>query len=123
MIASRVQSFSPDALQAMINYPFPGNIRELEHMVERIMHLCKGESVNLEDLPREIVDPGHTILTLNMSECANGQRSFSKMMEEAEERFIRWAMKKAGGNQSQASRLLDIPRTTLQEKIKRFNIE
>jgi DNA-binding NtrC family response regulator len=123
VIGSAAKAFKPDAMEALMNYPFPGNVRELEHMIERILHLSKGDCVMLEDLPREIVAPSKALITMNPGDLETGKRSYTRMMEDAEKKFIQWAVRKAGGNQSEASRLLDMPRSTLQEKIKRYNID
>jgi DNA-binding NtrC family response regulator len=59
-LSSSVSSFSEEAMQALIRYPWPGNIRELINVVERSVLLCEGEQITLDDLPRTIVSgPRH----------------------------------------------------------------
>jgi DNA-binding NtrC family response regulator len=59
-LSSNVSSFSEEAMQALVHYPWPGNIRELINVVERTVLLCEGHQVTLDDLPRTIVpSPRH----------------------------------------------------------------
>ena len=58
-LSSNVSSISEEAMQAMLRYPWPGNIRELINVVERSVLLCEGDQITLDDLPRTIVPAPH----------------------------------------------------------------
>lgn len=121
-IKSPVESFSPDAMRTIIEYPFPGNVRELDHLVERVLQLCMGKVVELSDLPAEICSPDMLNLNICMKQISKNDVSLNDLIEKVEKNLFTWALSKTSGNQSKAAKLLGVPRTTLQEKIKKYGI-
>jgi len=103
---------SPDAMELMRRYTWPGNVRQLRNFVERIVLLEKGTVLGPEHLPREI------------TEAAGGAESrevrSSLSLAEIEERHIKQVMRLTEGNKSRAARILEISRPTLLEKLKRM---
>jgi transcriptional regulator with GAF, ATPase, and Fis domain len=112
-----------DAMQAMMNYPWYGNVRELKNLIERIVVLKDGDTLQLEDLPEKI----------RTSEEAGGRGrertgaeegiSFQTAVAEFEKALILSALEKTNWVKNRAADLLKIKRTTLVEKIKRYNLE
>jgi transcriptional regulator with GAF, ATPase, and Fis domain len=102
--------FSTDALEALLAYQWPGNIRELKNVVERCCILCAGQRVTRSELPPEIQK--HT----------DGSAEAQKMVESAEKSEIRRALEESGWNQSEAARRLKIPLSTFRRKLKKYNI-
>lgn len=114
-----IQGISKDALQALLNYHFPGNVRELENAVEYAIAFTSGPSVQKDDLPKYILEDR------KLSEEA---RSIPIMpLREAKAQFekglIMAALIESGGNISEASRLLNIHRQNLQQKIRLLGID
>lgn len=114
--------FSPDALEALYHYPWPGNIRELENLVERLAILKGSGQVELADLPE------HYRASRSDSLFATGETAveipdsgvdFNTAVDNYENLLILQALEKTGWNRNQAAALLKLNRTTLVEKIKK----
>jgi two-component system, NtrC family, response regulator AtoC len=94
--------------QRLISYRWPGNVRQLENVLERLLVLSSGDLITAEDLPEELVpvSPNTAILWPNLPEDGIS-------LEAIERELISRALEKFDGNQSQAARYLDISRRTL----------
>ena len=102
---------SDDVMSIFIDYTWPGNIRELEHMIERAFILCRGDSITCEHLPHQIKN--HTqSKTLSME---NSNSSDSEVVLDA--------LRKKRWNRTKAAQLLGISRQTLYRKIKELNLD
>jgi two-component system NtrC family response regulator len=110
--------FSPSALTLMKNYPWPGNIRELQNAVERACILRRGEEIGQGELglpgPASRVGEGGG---LNLEIPPEGVS-----LEEVEKELIRKALARSGGNRSEAARLLRIPRHVLIYRLEKFEM-
>jgi len=102
----KVKSFGQGVLNYFINYDWPGNIRELQNLIERLVVLARTETINLEQLPLEIRGEERSLLDQHETKFYNAVKKF-----EAE--FIKQALDKAGGKKTKAAKLLGIHRNTL----------
>lgn len=112
-----VKGVTNGVLQTFYQYHWPGNIRELENILEGAMNMIDGSYIREEDLP------GHLALfgTKNQRQDIY-DFSLKKSVKNWEKQFIQDALKEAGGNVTKAAQLLKIPRQTLQYKIKKYGI-
>ncbi|HHQ49552.1 MAG TPA: sigma-54-dependent Fis family transcriptional regulator [Acidobacteria bacterium] len=116
----RIEAFTPRAVDALCAYPWPGNVRELENAVERAVVMCRRDVIDLDELP-EPVRKGMVRMapaTILPSEGLD----FRKAVEEYQRRLIREALKRTGGVQRQAARLLRMSPTTFNEKVHRLGL-
>jgi DNA-binding NtrC family response regulator len=106
--------FKADAVNAMVNYPWPGNIRELKHLVERAVLLCDSEQLTAPSL----------MLDAHLQESqANTPDSLSGMtLDAAEATLIRQTLDSTAGNVSEASRQLGITRMALRYRMQKHGI-
>lgn len=112
-----VKNINDITLALLKRYTWPGNIRELENVIERAVILSWGETITPEVLPRELIN----------IETTNDQKSFilpedGINLEEVEKHFIIQALQRANNNQTQAAKLLGISRHTLLYRMKKFNL-
>ena len=119
--ALKVKSFSTTAMEAMVNYEWPGNIRELENIVKRMIILCDTDVVDLIDLPEHITLSSYQSQPVNKYSLEKGE-ALSDAVKNFEKSLILEALKKCGGVKAKAAKLLRINRTTLVEKIKKQNM-
>ncbi len=106
-----VKGLSREAMGVIMQHRFPGNVRELENAIEHAFVLCRGEVIEPQHLPPEIVQ--------KVRSSAIGRKG---VLEEAEASAIRQALEKADGNRELAAKELGIHRTTLWRKMKRLGI-
>ncbi len=106
--------FTSEAMDLMRRYDYPGNIRELENIVERCAAFAKGEKIGAEDLPTDIKE----MEVLSFHKEAHPFRT----LEELERDYIHWVMSRTGKNKSQAARILGIDRVSLYRKLKKYQI-
>lgn len=106
-IEKRLESF-------FMSHPWPGNVRELKHTIEYMMNVCEGEFLRMEDLP--IMMKQQAVAGENVDK----DLSLRKNVEELEKQLINTALNLSDGNINQAAKLLEIPRQTLQYKIKKI---
>ncbi|ELI8806529.1 sigma-54-dependent response regulator transcription factor ZraR [Klebsiella michiganensis] len=106
-----VQGFTPQAMDLLIRYAWPGNIRELENAVERAVVLLTGEYISERELPLAITGT-------SVSDAPHGEDSIQPLVE-VEKEAILVALEKTGGNKTEAARQLGITRKTLLAKLSR----
>ncbi len=119
---SPVRKFSNEAMKAMLSYDWPGNVRELENIVERVCTLTTHEVVQLDDLPDFLMTPSKGSFSCRRFEGNEERLNFSELIQSYEKELLLWALQKADGNRSKASQLLQLKRTTLQDKLKKYGL-
>ncbi len=117
-----ILSITPEAIQALQCYHWPGNVRELENAIERAVVLCKGRHIEPVDLPASVLE--------EQPNASTGQaaREFKPMclktaLEEPERQIIEAALKASDWNRQTTAEMLQINRTTLYKKMKRYGLE
>jgi two-component system response regulator HydG len=113
-----IVDFTPMAMDCLIRYGWPGNVRELENAIERAVVLCNGNYVTERELPPSVTRS----LPDNDSNGNRLQEMAGLPLEEIEKEAIAQTLRKTSGNKSEAAKLLNITRTTLNSKIKRYKI-
>lgn len=114
----QMSGISQDALQLLYHYHWPGNIRELENLIERVAILKGNGMIEVQDLPEKYrkvqveVDPNHV-------DIPDAGLDFNSAVDSYENALIMRALEKTGWNRNQAAVLLKLNRTTLVEKIKK----
>jgi len=115
--------FNDQALELLLSYSWPGNVRELENLIERLVILRGGSVIRAEDLPAKIFETApfynQVQSTINLPEEGLDLR---KTLSDLEDTLIIQALSRTGGNKNQASKLLQLNRTTLIEKMKKKNL-
>jgi DNA-binding NtrC family response regulator len=113
--------FSPKALRILCDYSWPGNVRQLENVIERCVALSFGkEELGREDLPREVVEEG--TIELPLLQVGGDGFSLDEVLASYEQRMLYQALEHSGWVKTRAAELLKIKRTTLIEKMKRLGI-
>ena len=118
-----IEGLSSEATPILMEYPWPGNIRELENVIERAVLLAKGRWVSPEDLPSQItthITSDHAFPPGQLPEDGLSIRKASKWVEKD---LIKKALERTGGNHTQAAKILEISRPKLLAKIKEFDLE
>jgi DNA-binding NtrC family response regulator len=121
------EQIAPDVLALLESYSWPGNVRELENAVERAVVIAPGEEISRECLRSEISDPQSAQTAREGSIFAPAVEigrgiNFYDEVRRFEMDLIRRALEQTGGHQSRAARLLGMNATTLNSKIKTYNI-
>ena len=106
--------FTSEAMDLMRAYDFPGNVRELENIVERCAAFATEEKIRPEDLPPDIKE-------MDVFSFHKEPHLF-RTLEDLEKEYIHWVMAKTGKNKSQAARILGIDRVSLYRKLKKYEI-
>ncbi|MEZ7195143.1 MULTISPECIES: sigma-54-dependent transcriptional regulator [Pseudodesulfovibrio] len=104
-----INSIDQDTLDILMSYPFPGNVRELENIVQRALALGQGTTFTPELLPAEIAE--------------TETKAPLPTLEDMEKSYIRKVLASSAGNKTQAARILGIDRVSLWRKIKRYHLE
>jgi len=117
----KIARFQPEAVNLLNAYHWPGNIRELKNMVERMVVMSKGGDLSVGEIPHDIRqqilnESSYEVKTLD----GNQPVQKSLKLSENEEELIRNALESCGGNVTHAANLLGISRRTLQRKMKKY---
>jgi len=102
---------TPEAMQLLTEYPWPGNIRELEHCIERAVALASGQVLTPDDLAPE----------LRSSIDATLFRG-APTLEEVKRRYLAHVLQETGGNISRAATILGVERRSLQRMLRRYGL-
>lgn len=123
------ENLSPEVLSLLENYYYPGNVRELENIIERAVVIAATDEITVECLRPEVRDPALAFAMIQQTEGASlnidiGRGvNFYDEVRKFEIDLIRRALDQTGGHQSRAARLLGLNATTLNSKIKSYNID
>jgi two-component system nitrogen regulation response regulator NtrX len=112
----RPKSFSEAALKRLRSYAWPGNVRELKNLVERLMIMSPGDTIDLRDLPAEILESDAIPMPTDFSSLRQARDDF-------ERRFILAALRKNRGNVSRTAEELGIERSHFYRKLKGYGID
>ncbi len=106
-----VCSITPEAMEMLKRYDYPGNVRELENIIERAVVLTKGDTIDVDNLP-----------DLHVA-TFRPKRGELPSLEEQERNYIKWVLDHTGWNRSRTADILNIDRVSLWRKIKRYGLE
>ena len=116
--------FSDEALRMLSSHNWPGNIRELENLVERIAILSDSDTIDTDQIPDFIRGVQHSIVPqLEDFVLPSLGVDFNALVDDYENKLIATALSQTGGNKKAAAKLLGLNRTTLVEKIKKKGLE
>jgi len=110
-----VDKIAPEVMEVLLNYEFPGNIRELENIMERAVTLCNGVVIEMRHLPLDFQQP-------QMFQMQRHQKRDFHTLEENEKEYISWVVKQVNGNKTKAAEILGIDRVSLWRKLKRYDL-
>jgi two-component system response regulator PilR (NtrC family) len=117
-----IRGFSSDALRALDAYDFPGNVRELENIVERAVALAEGQQIGLGDLPHEVsgaaAQPSPALVTLPEEGC-----ELDGVLGEIERRLILQALDRAGGVRTAAAKSLGVTLRSLRYRMQKLALQ
>ena len=115
-----VKSISREAVHTLMTFDFPGNIRQLENIIQRAVVLTRDEIISVKDLPREIIQSSkpqcNTFNDIQLDDL-------NLLVEELESSLIIKALDQSQGNQVKAAQALNISERTLRYKISKYNIK
>jgi DNA-binding NtrC family response regulator len=106
-------TLQPDALDAMQHYSWPGNIRELKNVIERAVLLSGARELSRRDL----------LFDTESESDHSWQLEGELTLEQLQRKYIEWMLQQCGGKVVVAARRLDIPKSTLYQKLKEYQIE
>jgi two-component system response regulator PilR (NtrC family) len=117
-----VRGLTADALRALERYNFPGNVRELENVIERAVALAGSRAIGLGDLPREVSgmasNTGPSLITLPDEGC-----NLDEVMGEVERRLMLEALERTGGVRKAAAQLLGITFRSLRYRLEKHHLD
>jgi two-component system nitrogen regulation response regulator NtrX len=117
------KTMEPAALEALAGYHWPGNIRELKNLIERLVIMTREETITMADLP-DSVQPKSAVRAAARSVAGiSDAATFKEAREEFEKEFILQKLEEFEGNISRTAEAIDIERSNLHRKIKAFGIE
>src|SRR5512143_69408 len=110
-----VHEISEDVIGLLMNYDFPGNVRELENIIERGVALTSGTVIETGHLPEDLRE-----LSIKTFRKKEGK---IPSLDEQEESYIKWVLTEVGGNKTLAAQILGIDRVSLWRKLKKYGLE
>jgi DNA-binding NtrC family response regulator len=116
MIGRHLEEISTEAMQRLVDYDYPGNIRELSNFIERGVALTQGDMLDIEHLPQNLGSLSVRVFKPEMG-------ATPATLKEQETEHILQALKMAEGNRTQAAKLLGIDRVSLWRKLKKLGID
>ena len=108
--AKKISGLDPKGREVLLSYAFPGNVRELENLLERAVALAEGQTLTVHDLPPDI------------REFAGAPSEPWTTLEDREREYILKVLRHTHFNVGEAARILDLPRTTLWRKMKKYGL-
>jgi DNA-binding NtrC family response regulator len=114
-----VRRITPEALRPLMVYSWPGNVRELENVIERAVVLSSGAEINVDLLPDSLLGRGSSLALHD----PHSEASLFEIVEDVERRVINDMLEKCNWNQTETAERFKVPLSTLNQKIRRLNIE
>ena len=116
------RKFTPEAMQALCEYPWPGNVRELENTIEYALAIGLEDELDVMDLPPEIIDAHRQTGADNFRQVLQAYMNDTVPLAEVEKRYILSVLQQFGGNQVRAAAALGIDRSKLYRRLKQYGV-
>lgn len=117
-----VEAASREAMDLLMKYRYPGNVRELENIIESAVVMCRGSMITVNDLPPAVRDANQAGAT-GSGDDPGGGASYDAAMRTFEIDLIARAVRDAGGNRSEAARALGVTERKIRSRLERLGIE
>ena len=117
-LGKAIEGLSSEAMGMIMDYHWPGNVRELENTIERAVLLATARWITPEDLPTSLLKHRNSIEAIDGSEVLSIKRATRRLQRD----FMAKALKRTGGNKTQAAKLLEVSRPMLIAKIKEYGL-
>ncbi len=119
-----IEGLSPAVMNALMQHDWPGNIRELENVIERAVILTEGKQITIDDMPPGALRSGETADTDRKKELVDPPTcSLKAAQRQWEKKLITRALLETGGNRTKAAKLLEISHPSLLRKIKEYQLD
>jgi two-component system response regulator HydG len=123
MHGRKVSGFEREAEEAILSYPWPGNIRELENAIEHAVIMAETERIRLSDLPESVLRNPRPMLRLPPGrEIQPDPKASLRSLADVEREHILAVLAAVSGNQTEASHVLGIGRSTLWRKLREYGL-
>ncbi|MFC1882089.1 sigma-54 interaction domain-containing protein [Thermodesulfobacteriota bacterium] len=109
-----ILGLTPEAMEALLAYPWPGNVRELRNAIEYAFVLCSDDWIGKQHLPPKIATVGKRSSTNHAKSSISWQEERTNLIQ---------TLRRVGGNQSEAARILGVSRVTIWKRIKKYGID
>ena len=121
--ARTIRGISPDALEVLKRYKWPGNIRELENVIERSFIMESSEQITVNSLPENFIEEAGKRSNVSIGTAYEGPMDYDRFKEAAEKEFIESALRANAGRINKTVAFANIPKNTLLRKIKKYQID
>jgi DNA-binding NtrC family response regulator len=115
LMKKEIREISPEVITILQDYDFPGNVRELENIIERGVALANGDSIEIAHLPEDL-----KIMSIKTFRKREGN---IPSLEDQERAYIQWVLKEVNGNRTIAAQVLGIDRVSLWRKLRKYDLE
>lgn len=115
-----LQHIAPEAMRALLDHSYPGNIRELQNMMQHAVTMTEGDTIRLQDLPYPLVD--RRKVTQGQGDFFHKGVSLDTELEEYEQKILRTALERVGGVQKKAADLLGINYRSLRHRLQKYHM-
>jgi len=122
LVGNSKVTISPHTMDELMRHNWPGNARELEHVIERALAFCGGSEIRPEHILPLSEERRETLTPPTLELAGAGKLGLNETVADIERRMIVMALKQCDGNQARAAQRLGIPRTTLRDKIAKYSI-
>jgi DNA-binding NtrC family response regulator len=116
------KTFKPEAIDALLRYPWPGNVRELENLIERLLVLCDGSTIGIDELPEQLRRSEPTPTSIKEQVLA-GRKSLGNAVDDFERDIIMEALLNTDFNQTRAADMLGTTRRILKYRMDKLGID
>jgi len=119
-----IPEITPEAMKLLESHNWPGNVDELDHLIQHVLRMGDGQSVKKEDLPVELLMSGQIrrLAEEEMDEGGDDEGALRHARQEFERLFILRVLEQYGGNQVKAAKILGVHRNTLINKMNELNL-
>ncbi|MDQ0338236.1 two-component system response regulator AtoC [Caldalkalibacillus uzonensis] len=119
-LGKQIAGVVPDAYECLLNYHYPGNVRELANIVEAAMVICEGDQIQLKDLPEEVRHNHVRLHPGSQSIQSHIEALVGLPVKKVEELLIKATLEKNRGHRKQTAKMLGISERSLRDKLKQY---